>query len=141
MEIATDTPITHCPGCGSEELRKSGIVGGKQRYKCKGCGSNFTRTKKFRTEDEVQRTAIILRLSGISAREISRILNVDRSSVALWIDKRGLTDLVPNPGKISELSIEDVSRKMISHHAKDGCVNISIRSPNIPKEKGYIKTI
>ena len=30
-----------CKKCGSERAVKSGVVAGKQRYCCKGCGCNF----------------------------------------------------------------------------------------------------
>ena len=33
--------MVKCKRCGSTENVKSGIVGGKQRYKCRDCGCNF----------------------------------------------------------------------------------------------------
>ena len=33
-----------CKGCGSEEHVKNGLMRGKQRYRCKACGLNFTDT-------------------------------------------------------------------------------------------------
>jgi transposase len=31
-----------CKRCGSEEQVKNGLLRSKQRYRCKGCGLNFT---------------------------------------------------------------------------------------------------
>src|SRR3954468_21791337 len=33
-----------CKGCGDEEHVKNGFMRGKQRYRCKACGLNFTDT-------------------------------------------------------------------------------------------------
>ena len=33
-----------CKRCGSEEYVKNGMMRGKQRFLCKGCGLNFTDT-------------------------------------------------------------------------------------------------
>lgn len=33
-----------CKRCGSEEHTKNGLMRGKQRYRCKACGLNFTDT-------------------------------------------------------------------------------------------------
>ena len=33
-----------CKRCGSEEHTKNGFMRGKQRYRCKACGLNFTDT-------------------------------------------------------------------------------------------------
>ena len=33
-----------CKGCGSEAHIKNGFMRGKQRYRCKACGLNFTDT-------------------------------------------------------------------------------------------------
>src|SRR5215213_2867357 len=33
-----------CKGCGGEEHVKNGFMRGKQRYRCKACGLNFTDT-------------------------------------------------------------------------------------------------
>jgi len=34
-----------CPKCGRTEKVKNGFNRGKQRYKCKNCGCNYTGTK------------------------------------------------------------------------------------------------
>lgn len=36
----------HCVKCGSEALRKNGIVHSRQRYLCKACGYNWTVEQK-----------------------------------------------------------------------------------------------
>ena len=71
-----------CKKCGSKALCKSGIVVGKQRYLCKGCGMNFTEGDgREKHEPRVIRAAIGLYFEGNGFRRISRllkkILNVD----------------------------------------------------------------
>ena len=41
-----------CKKCGSENIVKSGIVGGRQRFRCKGCGCNF-RLGDNRTDEKI----------------------------------------------------------------------------------------
>ena len=41
-----------CKKCGSENIVKSGVVGGKQRFRCKNCGCNF-RTGDNRTNEKI----------------------------------------------------------------------------------------
>ena len=37
-----------CPACGGTALIKSGHACGRQRWRCKGCGRQFTRTTAAR---------------------------------------------------------------------------------------------
>ncbi|WP_321430524.1 hypothetical protein [uncultured Methanolobus sp.] len=40
----------NCPRCKSSDSTKNGIVGGRQRYRCSGCGYNYTVEKKSKAE-------------------------------------------------------------------------------------------
>ena len=37
----------NCPKCIGEYRVKNGLLNGKQRYNCKGCGNNYTVSQKF----------------------------------------------------------------------------------------------
>jgi transposase-like protein len=77
-----------CPSCSSEENVKSGIVSGRQRYRCKGCGYHFTVSKKGKGIDGYYvNKALQLYLEGLSYREIERILGVSHVSVINWVRK------------------------------------------------------
>ncbi len=77
-----------CPSCKSEKTIKSGIVKGRQRYKCKRCGYHFTVSKMGKEVDSYYVTkAIQLYVEGVSYREIERILGVSHVSVMNWVKK------------------------------------------------------
>jgi transposase-like protein len=44
-----------CKGCGSEEQVKNGFMRGKQRYRCKSCGLNFTDRRLDATRERLRR--------------------------------------------------------------------------------------
>ena len=46
-----------CKGCGGEEHVKNGLMRGKQRYRCKACGLNFTDTPPRGMPQQVKATA------------------------------------------------------------------------------------
>lgn len=77
-----------CPNCQSDKCIKSGIVKGKQRYKCKQCGYNFTVLKQGKQIDDYYvNKALQLYLEGLSYREIERLLGVSHVSVGNWVRK------------------------------------------------------
>ena len=80
-----------CPKCESTEATESGVVGGRQRYKCKKCGYHFSVAKVGR---EVNTYYVIkalqLYVEGVSYREIERLLGVSHVSVMNWVKKYGM---------------------------------------------------
>ncbi|GAA3948422.1 IS1/IS1595 family N-terminal zinc-binding domain-containing protein [Hymenobacter algoricola] len=80
-----------CPKCESKEATKSGVVGGRQRFKCKNCGYHFSVAKVGR---EVNTYYVIkalqLYVEGVSYREIERLLGVSHVSVMNWVKKYGM---------------------------------------------------
>jgi hypothetical protein len=77
-----------CPKCGSLKSIKSGIVKGRQRYRCKRCGYYFSVDKIGKAIDDYYVTkAIQLYVEGVSYREIERILGVSHVSVMNWVRK------------------------------------------------------
>ena len=43
-----------CPKCYGRECTKNGIVKNKQRYRCKRCKYNFTRSTCWKYSDEIR---------------------------------------------------------------------------------------
>ncbi|MCR9153196.1 MAG: transposase-like zinc-binding domain-containing protein [Croceimicrobium sp.] len=75
-----------CPNCGEQEATKSGIVKGRQRYKCKSCSYHYTVSRLGKKIDNYYVTkALQLYLEGLSYREIERILGVSHVSVMNWV--------------------------------------------------------
>lgn len=81
-----------CPKCNSYRYVKSGVIGGKQRFKCKGCGYFFTVDKIGKRIDSYYVTkALQLYVEGLSYREIERLLGVSHVSVMNWVKQYGLS--------------------------------------------------
>jgi len=76
-----------CKRCGSEEHVKNGLMRGKQRYRCKACGLNFTDTPPRGMPLRVKVTAVLLYLSGLSMNRTAKLLGVSTPSVMTWIEQ------------------------------------------------------
>ncbi|HRF27621.1 MAG TPA: helix-turn-helix domain-containing protein, partial [Ferruginibacter sp.] len=81
-----------CPKCREEEVVKSGVVKGRQRYRCKTCGYFFTVLKEGKQIDPYYVIkALQLYMEGVSFREIERILGISHVSVMNWVKKYRIT--------------------------------------------------
>ena len=77
-----------CPKCKSETLFKSGIVKGRQRFRCKECHYFFTVLKDGKHIDPYYVIkALQLYIEGVTYREIERILGISHVSVMNWVKK------------------------------------------------------
>jgi transposase-like protein len=76
-----------CKRCGAEEHVKNGLMRGKQRYRCKACGLNFTDTPPRGMPLRVKLTAVLLYLSGLSMNRTAKLLGVSTPSVMTWIEQ------------------------------------------------------
>ena len=85
-----------CKGCGSEEQVKNGMMRGKQRYRCKGCGLNFTDTPPRGMPLALKATAVLLYVSGLSMNRTAKLLGVSTPSVQAWIERFAQT-YAPKP--------------------------------------------
>ena len=65
-----------CKRCGGEEHIKNGFMRGKQRYRCKACGLNFTDTPPRGMPLQVKVTAVLLYVSGLSMNRTAKLLGV-----------------------------------------------------------------
>src|SRR3954453_10983242 len=74
-------------GCGSGERVKNGFMRGKQRYRCRACGLNFTGTPPRGMPLRVKVTAVLLYLSGPSMNRTAKLPGVSTPSVMTWIER------------------------------------------------------
>ena len=76
----------NCPKCSCDKSVKSGIIKGRQRYKCKDCGCNYTvELKSTAKPKSMKKQALHLYLEGLGFRSIGRVLGVSNVSVLNWI--------------------------------------------------------
>ena len=74
-----------CPKCHSPEIIKSGQHLGRQRYRCKGCGFQFTRTESRGRPASEKAMAVTLYTMGLSLNAIARLFKVSTPAVLRWI--------------------------------------------------------
>lgn len=73
-----------CLKCQSNQIIKNGVVWGKQRFKCRTCGFQFTPERSNGHELTDKATALALCHLGISRNQVSKILNISQPSVTRW---------------------------------------------------------
>ena len=78
-----------CPKCLSEERVKSGFMKRLQRYKCKTCGCNYTKSSKQGYPAKLKRDAIKYYLEGIGFRRIERLLGISYATAYYWVKEVG----------------------------------------------------
>ena len=76
-----------CKGCGGEEHVKNGLMRGKQRYRCKACGLNFTDTPVRGMPLGLKATAVLLYVSGLSMNRTAKLLGVSTPTIQAWIEQ------------------------------------------------------
>ena len=76
-----------CKRCGSAKQVKNGLMRGKQRYRCKGCGLNFTDTPPRGKPLALKAAAVLLYVSGLSMNRTAKLLGVSTPTVQAWIEQ------------------------------------------------------
>ncbi len=79
--------MAKCMKCGGTKAVKNGIVFGQQRYKCTGCGYQFTKEAPAGKPIYLKLICHGLFMSGLSMRDIAKIVGVTAQSVSRWIKK------------------------------------------------------
>ena len=80
-----------CKRCGSGEHVRNGLMRGKQRYRCKACGLNFTDTPPRGMPLRAKLAAVLLYLSGLSMNRTAKLLGVSTPRVMTWIEQLAKT--------------------------------------------------
>jgi transposase len=76
-----------CKRCGGDEHVRNGRMRGKQRYRCKACGLNFTDTPPRGKPFALKLVAILLYVSGLSMNRTAKLVGVSTPTVQAWIEQ------------------------------------------------------
>src|SRR5215207_9706004 len=76
-----------CKRCGSEQHVKNGLMRNKQRYRCKGCGLNFTDTPARGKPLALKVAAVLLYVSGLSLNRTAKLLGVSTPTIQAWLEQ------------------------------------------------------
>ena len=74
-----------CPACDGTVLIRSGYACGRQRWRCKGCGRQFTRTTPRGKSAAMKAAAVELYCTGLSLSAVGKRLGVSAQSVMRWV--------------------------------------------------------
>jgi transposase-like protein len=97
-----------CPKCESLETARNGVLKGRQRFRCKNCGYNFTVDKLGKgISTYYVIKALQLYIEGVSLREIERLLGISHVSVMNWVKKYQI--------KIPEKNTYHPTYKILNH--------------------------
>ena len=111
-----------CPKCQSEEKVKNGLVRGRQRYKCKACGNNFSIDYSIVAEkDKKRRFGLAMYLEGLGFHSIARLLNVSHVTVINWVKKYGSElSAIRNPKPVRIMELDEIHTYIRSKKTTNG---------------------
>lgn len=75
----------NCPKCAANKIKKNGFVFGVQRYQCKNCGFQFTKSAPHGKESKEKASALALCHLGVSQHQVAKILKTSATSVGRWM--------------------------------------------------------
>ena len=107
-----------CPKCGRTEKVKNGFMRGKQRYKCKNCGCNYTGGRNGYPE-HVKQKAIKYYLEGNGFRRIERLMHVSHVSVINWV-KQLASKIQRIPKKSETVDVLELDEMCVNFKKKYG---------------------
>jgi transposase len=99
-----------CPKCAHSRVVKNGHVQTVQRWKCRACGYEFTRTTPRGEPTAKKALALLLYSMGrASYGIIARLLQVSRTTVYRWIRQtaEGLPE-PPLPAEMQEVEFDEM---------------------------------
>ena len=117
-----------CKRCGGEEHVKNGLMRGKQRYRCKACGLNFTDTPPRGMPLRIKVTAVLLHLSGLSMNRTAKLLGVSTPSLMAWIEQFAkVFAQKPEPeGRAVVVELDEMGHFRKKSPASSGCGRLGI---------------
>ena len=111
-----------CPKCQSDNKVKSGIVRGRQRYKCKTCSTNYTFDySHFAEKEKKRRFGLSMYLEGLGFHSIGRLLNVSHVAVQKWVKKYGAElKQIRNSKPVQIMELDELHTYVGSKKTTDG---------------------
>jgi transposase len=126
-----------CPVCGGAALIRSGHACGRQRWRCKGCGRQVTRTTPRGKPAATKREAVGLYCTGLSLSATGRRLGVSAQSVMRWVrDHARLHCPKPAPtGRATVVETDEVWHFVQKRPASSGSGRRSSRARDRPPDR------
>ena len=77
--------MPECPKCQASVIVKNGHHLGRQRYRCKSCGFQFTRSSPRGRPASEKAMAVTLYTMGLPLNSIARLFKVSTPAVLRWV--------------------------------------------------------
>ena len=119
------------PACDGTTLIRSGHACGRQRWRCKGCGRQFTRTTPRGKSAAMKAAAVELYCTGLSLNAIGKRLGVSAQGVMRWIrdHARGRCPKPEPAGRAVVVEIDEVWHFVQKKPASSGSGRRSSAAP------------
>src|SRR3954449_10601951 len=114
-----DRPLA-CPACAGAVLIRSGHACGRQRWRCKGCGRQFTRTEPRGKPVTMKLEAVGLYCTGLSLNAIGKRLGVSTQSVMRWVRDHAKAHC-PKPGPQARALVVEIDEMW---HFVEGSIRV-----------------
>jgi len=117
-----------CKRCGREEHTRNGFMRGKQRYRCKACGLNFTDTPPRGKPLALKITAVLLYVSGLSMNRTAKLVGVSTPTVQAWIEQLAKAHAQkPEPqGRAVVIELDEMWHFLKKRPTSSGCGRLGI---------------
>ena len=115
--------MIECPKCKNNKSVKHGFMKGKQRWKCKVCGCDYTRSDKHGYPVAMKRKAIKYYLEGIGFRRIGRLLEISDVTVLYWVRSLGrrlAASGLPKTGPVDLMELDELCTPVKKNRTKLG---------------------
>ena len=117
-----------CKRCGGEEQVKNGFMRGRQRYRCKACGLNFTATPRRGKPLALKVMAVLLYVSGLSMNRTAKLLGVSTPTIQDWLE-RFATAYAQKPepeGRALVIELDEIWHYLKKRPTSSGCGKLGI---------------
>ncbi len=117
-----------CKRCGGGEYVRNGLMRGKQRYRCKACGLNFTDTPPRGKPLALKVAAVLLYVSGLSMNRTAKLLGVSTPTVQAWIERFAAAYAAkPEPeGRALVIELDEMWHYLKKSPTSSGCGRLGI---------------
>ena len=116
--------MPNCKNCKAFEMVKSGKSRGKQRYKCKICGTHFVEgDARVRGELAIKKalSVILYSLGKASFGFIAKLFGVSRTTAYNWVKQAGENVDYPGiSGDLKEIEFDEMWHFIRSKKTKNG---------------------
>ena len=120
----------NCPRCKASQTVKNGFLCNRQRYKCKVCGYQFTRTTPRGRPMRDKVLAVLLYMHGLSLNAIAKLLKVSTPAVLKWVRKFAQENYEkPKPGSAVVIEVDEMWHYLQKKRTNSGFGRLIVAIP------------